>query len=276
MADTNKRHWLKIGVELEGGWSTSVTPLLEKVVGSKWNDDVSVRGINLPYHGELVTRPHSSMDKLFKDMLELWPELHNASCGMHIHTSFSAEDTGMLTEDTFWLYFQKRWLEWGEKVKAPKIFWDRFYGTIPDQSRRYKREWKPLVQLAVNDHNQRYTQLNFVSWHKFGTVECRLLPMFDSQEMAMSSVVELMDIYDTFLNTQAFQALKQTRKVEQVGDMVVEMNTKLLPEYGAWEEKVTGTCRPLLVDPDIEYEYDDVDGNEFVPTRGKPFKIESL
>ena len=241
-----------MGVELEGAWDKDPHEVILKIPGSAVRHDGSVdvgKGIN----GEIVTRPHSRLDDLLADLYTLWPDYANDSCGLHIHTSFTVLDTSTLADNAFWLYFRRRWEAWGEenRAKLPDEFWDRFYVRTPRAKRYCKAEFIPQEQLS--NHKDRYTQLNFVAWSKFKTLECRFLPMFRDRAMGFSAIREMSDIYDTYLNESSFPEIDLTRDIKIQENEVIETYVDQLPDISEMEESVELTHPKILRGNNVYY-----------------------
>ncbi len=223
------RRWKQMGVELEGGWIKSTGVVARDVRGAKAMADQSVK---VGYHdGEIITRPHDTLDALLEDVVKLYPDHMNDSCGFHIHASFSPLDGSILASPEFYAYFKERWERWGKASALDRHheFWNRLGG----KNRFCKDEFIPEDQLkvgAAGRGEQRYSILNFCAWEKHGTIECRLLPMFADKSLALAAIRELSDIYDTYLNEHAFAPVTISSDVEMVGDMAIETYESVVPD----------------------------------------------
>lgn len=263
-----KRHWLKMGVELEGAWDNSYVDVAATVPGAQGKRDGSVGdGGRLPgVSGEITTRPHEDIDKLCEDTVKLWPQYVNHTCGFHIHTSFNELNTSVLADKPFWNYFLARWEAWG-KAHEKKMtndernwFWDRLEAKS-EKARRYcKREFIPDRQFE--HHEERYTSINFTAWHKFKTIEVRFLPMFKKPELAISAIHELASIFDTFLTQNSFPVIKEESEPLFVGDMVVEVQELEMPELSYFEQELpcASNLPEVAVGPDIFYRFKQAKG----------------
>lgn len=191
-----------VGVELEGGWSSSRYHAFRDFGTAKWHHDGSVSG-DADYVGEFVTpRPMSPHE------ISAWIEKHHpeaddvdSSCGMHVHVSFKKlRYYASLMEQHFFAYFKDRLHTWGSKMNIRtsghgKNFWDRLGGRNDYCNDRFV----PEAQLAWKEKiSDRYTMLNFV-WGLYGTIECRVLPMFKSAEIGQAAVHEILNIYEGYL-----------------------------------------------------------------------------
>lgn len=247
------RRWLKMGVELEGGWDTDYRTVAADFQGATGKTDSSVK--NLPgYMGEINTKPHTHLDALVTDVIGMHPLYTNETAGLHIHASFTPMDTSLLTTAEFWAYFTRRWEAWGaaHKEKMTKKEWGWFHSRLSGGGKFCKAEFKPLDQFE--NHEDKYTQLNFISYSRYKTVECRVLPMFESKEITALAIRELSDIYDTFLNDFVMPPIKmEKRHKENATKEVLDREVLPLPDRAYFEvhEKFKG--RELPVGEGISY-----------------------
>jgi hypothetical protein len=258
-----KRHWKKMGCELEGAWDTNFRDVAAGVRGAQGKTDGSVGdgGAMAGHMGEITTAPHDDIEKLCADIEMLWPNRVNHTCGFHIHTSFSEIDTSVLADKPFWTYFLARWEAWGKENEAAMTnderiwFWDRLESKS-EKARRYcKREFAPVEQFV--DHGKRYTSINFSAWHKFRTIEVRFLPMFKTSKLAVLAVKELANIFDAYLTHNRFPEISLEKEIQGDGDMVLEEEALALPSMEYYEEDrpVAGSFPNVPVGPDIMYRF---------------------
>lgn len=250
--------WLKMGVELEGSWTEPYKTVAAKVPGAQGKTDTSVHGMT-GHMGEITTPPLPDLDEVLKAVKTLHPNQTNYSAGLHIHASFSDLDLSMLTTDDFWKYFRKRWEEWGEKWQDKMSrderaqFWDRYHSRSESARRYCKDRFIPGQQLSAFSHDDRYTQLNFVSYKKFKTLECRLLPAFQNPEITLEAIKELADIYDTFLNTYTFPGLQVRTEIREQDDLLVDEEALETPDTAYTEEHYESFCGSVEAGEDIFY-----------------------
>jgi len=196
----------RVGVELEGGWSN-----LPPGVTLEHDGSVTVRqGRNAPLdpnfkHGEL---PSGILEpsKVEPFLMEFYPDHVNDSCGMHIHISLkSALHYQILMTPKFQatvLAYLKAWAT-KEGIDPAHRIWKRLTG----QNQYCKLEYFADEQAQAPNKNysgrnggvaSRYTAINYC--HKqHGTVECRVLPMFDSKKQAVRAAKQVLDITNAFL-----------------------------------------------------------------------------
>lgn len=269
MSITNEapQHWLKMGVELEGGWNKDYARLAQEVEGARGKTDSSVHGLE-GHMGEITTRPNTNLESLLKDVRYLHPDHTNESAGLHIHASFTDLHLTLLTSEDFYKYFRKRWEEWGEKNqgrmsrKDRDAFWDRFH-MRSNQAKRYCKDiFMPGKQLTDFNHDDRYTQLNFVSYKKFKTVECRLLPMFGDPDLTCDAITELGDIYSSFLHTYTFPDLQMKVEFKTEDEYLLEEETMATPDIGFKEDSYSSTFTSLVSRDDSEDVFYHIEGAE--------------
>lgn len=257
--------WEKMGVELEGAWDTDLNAVAGKITGAQVHHDGSVRDLT-GRMGEITTRPHSILKNLTNDLTALYPTRVNNSCGFHIHTSFTPFNTAILMSKDFWEFYQKRWHEWGKANESKmgdmkNVFWARLDGRWRRNDRRdinyCEASWRPEKQIyEQHDANARYTQVNFAAWHKYKTVESRLLPMFHDVGLAVGAVEELASIYDDYLSEATYPKIRVYKEWKNVGDQLVDITEMKLPDYKPWEYKKELPHHGIITGPDVEYSID--------------------
>ncbi len=268
-----KRHWLKVGCELEGSWSTNHRDVASLVPGAIGKGDASVGrdGARLPgFPGEIITRPHETLDGLSEDLTKLWPQHSNYTCGFHVHVSFNNIDTSRLADKPLWEYFLKRWEAWGKanELKMTKedktLFWDRLEAKSESARKYCKREFIPLEQFE--NHEMRYTAINFVAWSKYRTIEVRFLPMFTKPELASLAVRELIDIFDSYLTNTPFPEIKIEEEVKTIGEEVLEAKELIMPETSFYEESYPlPDHKKVMCGPDVFYHIKGAEGLMVLP-----------
>lgn len=187
----------KIGIEIEGRWYDymRLKNRVHSIMGATIAGDGSIwGGLGNSEAVEVRTRPDTVTDVL-RQLLDLYPDESDASCGMHVHVSFN--DTTHISQllcPLFYAYFIDRWTKWGQSrgLSTDGQFFRRLRGHNDFCQRN--RTWSDEALRT-----DRYTHLNFSSWSAHGTLECRLLPMFRDSSLAVGAVVELLSIYEDWL-----------------------------------------------------------------------------
>ncbi len=233
-----ERKWLKVGLELEGAWDCSREALTRRARPHSVHGDGSVhvdgyddsdddeecaycRGLHEDewyseaqrdriredgctcdggasgWQGEISSIPMASRDEYVAMLTTLHPDEANASCGFHVHASFTPSDYSRLMEPVFWTFFTAKWRSWQRPEGANDDEWERFQYRLDGRQSYCRANFTPDAQ--VNDIGERYTQLNFC-FRKHGTLECRLLPMFNTPAVSVAAVDYLLSIYDEFLS----------------------------------------------------------------------------
>lgn len=249
------KQWLQMGVELEGSWKEKRDLVASRVRGSKAIDDRSVH-IGHGNPGEIVTRPQAELGALLVDISALWPDWTDTSCGFHIHASFTPLAASMIASVDFYAYFKERWGVWGRKVvKLPTNheFWNRLMGKNKFAVDRFDPERQLSTSFAGQRPEARYTMLNFHSWEKHKTVECRLLPMFADKETGLSAVSEMSDIYNEYLSKHKFENIVIDSPVTVIGDTVVESYSTVTPTVEPLRYEANSTFTPVETGEDVFY-----------------------
>lgn len=198
----------KVGVELEGGqWRLGTrTP--------GWKHDGSVeKDLGTPEvygdrndAGEVVSKPYRTWHFLRKWLLKEYPGAVDQSCGMHVHISFrDVNDYVRLMDPAFDRFFKKRMKQFIARRTAkrgpahlrmsPAI--RQLANRLNGDNRYCEDDFIPERQLYGD--GGRYTQLNFVAYHEHRTVECRLLPMFESPAAAVKAIRYVLNTFEMYL-----------------------------------------------------------------------------
>lgn len=190
-------------VELEGGFSSKLTyELSDAGIPVRHDGSVGRFTDRCPYRGEISNSP-ASIDGVLNFIHKYYPTEVNDTCGMHLHVSFDNKlDYMRLMTKTFYSYFLKEIEAWAKAEGIPENdrFWSRFRGDVHYTG----RVWAPELQLLGHDlpngEGSRYAILNFC-WGKHGTLECRLMPMFEDKERSKRAIKAIVDIYEKYLTT---------------------------------------------------------------------------
>lgn len=193
----------KIGVEIEGGFK------LGRTLPEDHGIDGSIRS-SLPNIQMLEIRSKpETLENLRDFIFSHYPDYSNYTCGMHTHVSLKdSEDYLRLLDEEFFSFFKERMRVWGrlQKIGASHLFWKRL-----NNQTLGKRRGKPRTNFCKTDltkdnailqltgSGDRYCFLNFAHY-KYGTVECRLFPVFkDRPEIAYSAVCEVVRTIEWWL-----------------------------------------------------------------------------
>ena len=159
-----------------------------------------------------------------------YPEEHNYDCGGHFHVSFdNIQAFEFLCTVDFFEHFQRELYRWGVRAHIKnKDFWDRLRG---DNS-MCKTTFRGVEQLyTVNDNypDCRYSILNF-QYNKHGTLEFRILPMFDDPKLYIKAVQVCMDITQKYLDKMANQPIRIESDDTDI-DFEGKINMTMVEEY---------------------------------------------
>lgn len=198
----------RVGIELEGGW---ITPP-RRETGCQIIHDGSV-GREIPLllpsgepcrHLGEIPSPRLTVADFPGWVRSFYPQVVNATCGMHIHMSFRSP---------FWyqrlmtpeypasiLHVVKEWAM-GEKLPKNHPLWPRLLGKNPFCQHIYDAESQVAAREKGFDRQRpghRYTVVNYgYTYH--GTIECRLLPMMETADQAVRALTCVVDTTNAFL-----------------------------------------------------------------------------
>lgn len=257
----------KLGIEIEGFWHdlNAAKRQAEELTGRRGNSDGSLPGIsscsgdedpedpcgcgeddcrecnstagtcggNCKACGarswEFQTRP-GSLGESLRQLTQLYPDVVNVACGMHVHMSFlDKSSVTLLTSDEFFAFFRDRFKTWGERHNVKGEFWKRLNGENQYCRKNSKSDWAHgRPGCAVTESNERYRQVNFQAYAEHQTVEFRLLPMFRSAALGVAAVEELVSIVESYLgsvtlNHVADSGVVQPQRIEGMAGIEQEI-----------------------------------------------------
>jgi hypothetical protein len=189
-----------VGLELEGGWDTTTAFAIAS--GNSWvHHDGSVCDTGKTHQGE-ISSPPLTVDQGRSFLDTHYPDACNKSCGFHIHVSFKSNaDYSILMSKRFYRYFERKWALWGKSMEIPDKhpFWTRLKGENHYCRKRFN---DPLQQASLkNKSDIRYSHINYChALH--GTVEFRLLPMFEEKRLSLAAFDYLVELIEKWLSIQ--------------------------------------------------------------------------
>ena len=207
-----RRHWQRVGVELEGGYNEDPRNYLTRagiVRGSgtfrdgnncvidrvQFGTDGSVH-TNAAVDGrETRIGPYLRWRDVASTMMAMYPDRTNETCGLHFHTSFRVVDYSRFMSREFHTYFLERWESWanGIGIPASHAFWNRWRGC------RYTERNGANGDVDYSTGANRYQQLNYSAWNDHGTLECRMLPAFHDRRLAILAIAHGLQVYEDWL-----------------------------------------------------------------------------
>lgn len=227
-----------IGIELEGGFDW---PDREETEDATYMEDGSVymdrsgQDDDL-WVGECISTPIRTWTELASWVKEYFPTLVNETCGTHMHISFkSMSDACRLADSRVWVRrMNSNLMAWAEEEgDRQEEEW------IKERCNGYNRYcgggWSPREQLTqcVGDRyaDIRYTQVNWHSWHRHGTMEVRVLPGFKSASRCLSAMEIVLNSLDFSNELEDAELDILDTELEMDGQDVVEtidMNVQLV------------------------------------------------
>jgi hypothetical protein len=223
----------RIGIELEGGW-TKLPPGCRGL-----QHDGSIQGLQREMGdpeltiGELANGP-MTMEEWPKWLKANYPQRVNATCGMHVHLSpITALAYSRVMDPSYPGTVVAYIRQWAEKQGLPSEhpIWPRLKNKSMYCQHLYMAD--DQVRNVTKDHNRerqghRYTIINYCHG-RYGTFECRLLPMFDTVKQAESVVQELVDITNAFLRVTRKRESRLEVQMEddlrtQHEDLIIEIS----------------------------------------------------
>lgn len=236
---------ITIGIELEGGfnrlpdhelinYSTHEDSSVEVGDGDcgeccacEDGDQCTNRGYD--FVGELVSSVMPITD--WQDWVkQCYPSEHDSSCGTHVHLGVSNTSAyENCNSQEFHDYFVRELKAWGKRANIRSTnFWDRING----KNSMCSDEYLGKEQLAVRDEGYpscRYCILNF-QYHKHGTIEVRVLPVFDSPELTISAIKAVIKIFDTWLMKNGFSDIQEDTMDYSVMDIKGSLKSTVVRE----------------------------------------------
>lgn len=235
-----------VGIELEGGWdkncgeemhtdnSVKFPPPIDVAVidPNTGLSAVNVTGVRPKYGiGEVISKPlpPAMMDEW---VMRCYPQHVNGTCGLHVHMSFfyKLNYSRLMTPD-FGIAIIEAVKEFGfdEGLAGDHPLWLRITDTNhPHCAQTYCGDKQVLVKgkdyrSRGTDHS-RYTAINYCySQHK--TIECRLLPMFETAAQSIRAIRCIIDTTNKFLSKVRLREQKQVAVVLGKPDVFQEFGT---------------------------------------------------
>jgi hypothetical protein len=199
----------RIGVELEGAWNYDPDYYSHaNASGERANmgEDCSVRCEGEVISGGELRSAPSTWEGIRSLMSTCYPDVVDSSCGMHVHISLKSKlDYCRLMARPFYDFFLREITYWASNnVRAGSRFWNRLEGTSYAQADIFEPEMG-----VYGGEADRYAFLNFNAYGRFGTLEIRLLPMFNDSRVAIKAVRETLEIVERYLRSQPRETAKR-------------------------------------------------------------------
>lgn len=186
-----------LGVELEGAWTAARVRQASSLLNIV--RDSSVGGFDADLYeciGESPS-PRLTLSELPRFMELAYPSATNRTCGMHVHMSFgSMMEYQHLMREEFQEEVIERFKLWATRQELPEDhpIWPRLRGENDYCQHRFFADLQALNSRKDYDRQRpghRYTVLNYAFSRPSRTIECRLLPMFDTWERGLDAIQHL-------------------------------------------------------------------------------------
>ncbi len=269
----------KVGVELEGFWnkypagSTNGDVVWHDDGSVEFDDDGSGRDCTCPctcgesdddycrycdegcdhdcdgYHdsqgsgaGEYVTRPvpYKQWNKMVKILDENYPSATNDSCGGHVH--FSPKNKiiyQIFMNEDFWYGLKEHLRRWAIRNLNENGI-EKMKSRLAGEGSYCHNRFTPEEQFEGG--NDRYTHINY-DYKKYGTIEIRLLPMFDQKELYIKAVKDMLDFVVNWIQKELVSITNPRVDILRA-DMKGVIKTKEMKTY---EEKRIQRKKRILV-----------------------------
>jgi hypothetical protein len=205
----------RVGVELEGGWVTlppgttlqndgSVSFPREDSGFDPRTGETSLNIGELPSPVLMVDSRKADDLTLEKWLTQHYPQKVNKTCGMHVHMSFqnAFQYQRLMDESYTWTMgeYVRRWAK--ENLPLDHCIWSRLRGESQYCTFKYYPDGQAQQTRKQYHHDKdcRYTVIHYC-FSRFGTIECRLLPMMPDAQIALSAIKEVLAITSAFLVT---------------------------------------------------------------------------
>lgn len=220
---SSKNRINQLGIELEGGWDKMPKGMAKWCGRTDITRDNSVvfepppvvtdpvtgaRSFATPMPvvtGEIPSRP-LAMTEWHDFMHACYPHHVNATCGMHVHMSFTTKlNYQRLMDPAYMTHILKALYEWATKENLPSThpLWDRL-GNANHNHCAHIYLGDAQVKVDHKDFRSRgtaysrYTAINYC-YAQHRTVEVRVLPMMDEVEQAIRAIQTVIDATNGFL-----------------------------------------------------------------------------
>lgn len=229
---TTKNRVHRVGIELEGAWNQDAivgikkknlkVPNIERDGSVRFNPEELPEYNNIQWYVGEYPGPPLVVEKGptdFREWLKVYyPTKVNATCGLHVHMSFSnALIYQRLMEVSYPASIVRYMKDWAVKHKLPKEnpLWDRLAGkSIYCQHLFFPDEQVKDLRKDFNQtrHGCRYTVVNFC-FSRNKTAEVRLLPAMPTVDLAIDSIENLINVTNAYLVATAKKEVKHSAEI---------------------------------------------------------------
>ena len=185
-----------------------------------------LKSANMFLTGELPSEP-KEVEEFPVWMKKYYPSHVNATCGLHVHMSFkSAYHYQRLMVEDYQDTMVEYLLRWAktEKFGDKHPIWPRLKGQSEFCQLKFDPDRQSFKTRKEYDHHapgHRYTAISY-AYARYGTVECRLLPMMEEANQGIRAVQCVIDV------TNAFLSVQRKREERLIGEVFVQLGDDTL------------------------------------------------
>lgn len=197
-----------LGIELEGGWCHGKFPRDENFEkdASVFHDRtpvqrLRVKELKISHIGELPSK------KMMPAALSVWmkrcyPHMVDETCGLHLHMSFYSKiHYSLLMIPEFQktvIVYMKDWAV-EEKLPPNHPIWDRINGANEYCNHEFHADLQVCENKKDYDHFRKGNRYTAIAYRGGKTIECRLLPMFETVDQSIRALKKVIDITNASL-----------------------------------------------------------------------------
>ena len=174
------------------------------------------------FSGESNSNPCSSMRDLINYLQDNYPDVHDSTCGMHIHISFKSKKAYMTLINSKFkdelMLFYSNWLD-ENKINEDSRAYQRLRNNTYCENSFRKEDIETQLYARDKDSSVRYRVLNYCfSLHN--TIELRFLNIFDKKEISSKCVKAIIKFIDSYI--------ERNNRYLHDSDMIIESEKPII------------------------------------------------
>lgn len=238
----------RVGIEIEGGWDIQPKGYAIQRDGSVFkeagdaNRDLSRTKLPGFAFGEVTSGPIMAA-QVPKFLKACYPKMIDDSCGLHIHMGLETlYQYNLLTDSPVYQETVVHYLtDWArrEGLDPKHPIWPRLEGKSEYCQKKFWPEEQMQAVRKEYDHSKyghRYTMIHYC-WTRFQTVECRLLPMMETPDLATRALNTIINVTNAYLMLADKQRVITKAKINMPdGSVKIKMELRKGEVYEEYEE----------------------------------------